>query len=40
MILVDSNVWVDFFRNQSTAQVEWFNRTLRTEGLLLGDLFF
>lgn len=38
MILVDSSVWIDFFRNRSTLQVEWLDRHLGTEGLLIGDL--
>ena len=38
MILVDSSVWIDFFRNQPTAQAEWLDRNLDVEGLLVGDL--
>ncbi|MBT9490682.1 MAG: PIN domain nuclease [Rubrivivax sp.] len=38
MILVDSSVWIDFFRNQPTAQAEWLDRNLGNEGLLVGDL--
>lgn len=38
MILVDSSVWIDFFRNQPTAQAEWLDKNLGTEGLLVGDL--
>ena len=38
MILVDSSVWIDFFRNQHTAQAEWLDRNLDVEGLLVGDL--
>lgn len=38
MILVDSSVWIDFFRNQPTAQAEWLDRNLGIEGLLVGDL--
>ncbi|HSI50248.1 MAG TPA: PIN domain nuclease [Ideonella sp.] len=38
MILVDSSVWIDFFRNQPTVQAEWLDRNLGVEGLLVGDL--
>lgn len=38
MILVDSSVWIDFFRNQATVQTEWLDRNLGVEGLLVGDL--
>ena len=38
MILVDSSVWIDFFRNEPTAQAEWLDRNLSIEGLLVGDL--
>ena len=38
MILVDSSVWIDFFRNNPTAQAEWLDRNLGTEGLVVGDL--
>lgn len=38
MILVDSSVWVDFFRNRPTAQAEWLDRNLGVEGLVVGDL--
>ena len=38
MILVDSSVWIDFFRNKPTAQAEWLDRNLGIEGLLVGDL--
>lgn len=38
MILVDSSVWIDFFRNKPTAQAEWLDRNLGVEGLVIGDL--
>ncbi len=38
MILVDSSVWIDFFRNQPTAQADWLDRNLGVEGLVVGDL--
>ena len=38
MILVDSSVWVDFFRNRPTAQADWLDRNLGVEGLVVGDL--
>ena len=38
MILVDSSVWIDFFRNRPTPQTEWLDRHLGVEGLVVGDL--
>ncbi len=38
MILVDSSVWIDFFRNQRTAQSDWLDKNLGVEGLVVGDL--
>lgn len=38
MILVDSSVWIDFFRNQATPEAEWLDRNLGIEGLVVGDL--
>lgn len=38
MILVDSSVWIDFFRSRSTPQVEWLDKNLGIEGLVVGDL--
>jgi predicted nucleic acid-binding protein len=38
VILVDSSVWVDFFRNRPTPQAEWLDRNLGVERLLVGDL--
>ncbi len=38
MILVDSSVWVDFFRNRPTAQAEWLDKNLGVEGLVVADL--
>ena len=38
MILVDSSVWIDFFRNHSTAQADWLDRNLGVEGIIVGDL--
>lgn len=38
MILVDSSVWIDFFRSRSTPQVEWLDKNLGVEGLVVGDL--
>ncbi len=37
MIPVDSRVWIDFFRNQRTAQAEWLDRNLGIDGLIVGD---
>ena len=38
MILVDSSVWIDFFRNQPTPQAEWLDHNLGIEGVVVGDL--
>jgi predicted nucleic acid-binding protein len=38
MILVDSSVWIDFFRNTQTAQSDWLDKNLGIEGLVVGDL--
>jgi predicted nucleic acid-binding protein len=38
VILVDSSVWIDFFRDQPTPQAEWLDRNLGVEGLVVGDL--
>jgi predicted nucleic acid-binding protein len=38
VILVDSSVWIDFFRNKPTAQAEWLDRHLGVESLVVGDL--
>ena len=38
MILVDSSVWIDFFRNNSTAQAEWLDANLGVQRFLVGDL--
>jgi predicted nucleic acid-binding protein len=38
VILVDSSVWIDFFRDNSTAQAEWLDRNLGVHRLLVGDL--
>jgi predicted nucleic acid-binding protein len=38
VILVDSSVWIDFFRNTPTAQAEWLDRNLGVEGIVVGDL--
>jgi predicted nucleic acid-binding protein len=38
VILVDSSVWIDFFRNRPTPQAEWLDKNLGIEGLVVGDL--
>jgi predicted nucleic acid-binding protein len=38
VILVDSSVWIDFFRNKPTAQAEWLDRNLGVQSLVVGDL--
>lgn len=38
MILVDSSVWIDFFRGNATPQAEALDRLLLTDLLAVGDL--
>lgn len=38
MILVDSSVWIDYFRGTITAQTETLDRLLGQEPLAIGDL--
>jgi predicted nucleic acid-binding protein len=38
VIVVDSSVWIDFFRNQPTPQAQGLDRKLGVEGLVVGDL--
>jgi len=38
LILVDSSVWVDYFRGVSTAQTKALDRMLGYESLVIGDL--
>ena len=38
MILVDSSVWIDYFRGTSTAQAEMLDALLGHEPLIVGDL--
>ncbi|MBM3762184.1 MAG: PIN domain nuclease [Acidobacteria bacterium] len=38
MILVDSSVWVDYFRGTVTAQTDHLDRLLGREPLAIGDL--
>ena len=38
MILVDSSVWIDYFRGRATAECNLLHRLLGSERLLTGDL--
>lgn len=38
MILVDSSVWIDYFRGNATAQADKLDSLLGTEPLAIGDL--
>lgn len=40
MILVDSSVWIDYFRGQSTVQTGLLDNLLDTQELAIGDLNF
>jgi predicted nucleic acid-binding protein len=38
VIVVDSSVWIDYFRDADTPQVESLDRLLGTEAIAVGDL--
>jgi predicted nucleic acid-binding protein len=38
LILVDSSVWIDYFRGTITAQTETLDKLLGRESLVIGDL--
>lgn len=38
MILVDSSVWIDYFRGRATPQTDRLDELLATEPLAIGDL--
>lgn len=38
MILVDSSVWIDFFRGKASPEAEWLDKNLGFEGFVVGDL--
>ena len=38
MILIDTTVWVDYFRNFSTPQTDWLDREVSLQRLGLTDL--
>ena len=38
MILVDSSVWIDYFRGAPSAETDLLDRLLGSEPLLVGDL--
>jgi predicted nucleic acid-binding protein len=38
VILVDSSVWIDYFRGNATAQADQLDSLLGTEPLAIGDL--
>jgi predicted nucleic acid-binding protein len=38
VIVVDSSVWIDYFRDADTPQVETLDRLLGTETIAVGDL--
>lgn len=40
MILVDSSVWIDYFRGRPTAQTDLLDGLLDTQELAIGDLTF
>ena len=40
MILVDTSVWVDYFRGKSTAQTELLEGLLDAQEVAIGDLIF
>lgn len=40
MILVDSSVWIDYFRGKPTAQTDLLDGLLESHELAIGDLIF
>ena len=40
MILVDSSVWIDYFRGRPTAQTDLLDGLLDSQELAIGDLVF
>ena len=38
MILADSSVWIDFFRNLDTPQTRLLEQGIRTQSIAMGDL--
>lgn len=40
MILVDSSVWIDYFRGRQTAQTDCLEGMLDSQELAIGDLIF
>lgn len=40
MILVDSSVWIDYFRGRATAQTDLLESLLDSQELAIGDLNF
>lgn len=38
MVVVDTTVWIDYFANRSTRQVDWLDRELTSRRLGLTDL--
>jgi predicted nucleic acid-binding protein len=40
MILVDSSVWIDYFRGTRTSQTDMLDRLLVDEPIAVGDLIF
>lgn len=38
MTLVDSSVWIDYFRGTTTRQADWLDARLGTEPMAIGDL--
>ncbi|HZJ08283.1 MAG TPA: PIN domain nuclease [Trueperaceae bacterium] len=37
-MLVDSSVWVDYFRGVATGQTDWLDERLGVEAIAIGDL--
>jgi predicted nucleic acid-binding protein len=38
MIIIDTTVWIDYFRNRSTPQTDWLDREVSRQRLGLTDL--
>ena len=38
MILVDSSVWIDYFKGNKTQQTDWLDSSLGNTPIIIGDL--
>lgn len=38
MILVDSSVWIDYFKGNQSSQTDWLDSSLGDTPIIIGDL--